>query len=282
MSGLGAAGPGGGLSVVVPSKDKPRPLRATLACLLADAADGGPAAVEIVVVDDGDTPVTVPAGAPVRVVEGPHRGRAAARNTGARAALGTRLLFVDDDILTGPGFLAAHAAHGTGPGFVHGPLLEFPGARRWLESESAEAGPDATRAVLGGGRRLVRNNLEAAVLAVADGTAPDHLGWLACVGANVSMARAVFERVGGFDEGFGTRWGCEDLELGVRLLAAGHRPTVDRAAAGVHLTHARPDRWEQHDASHARFAALHDSAGVRALPLLLTGSPAAYFAAVTP
>ncbi|WP_030241122.1 glycosyltransferase family 2 protein [Streptomyces sp. NRRL S-350] len=265
-----------GLSVVVPTKDKPESLRATLACLLAAAAPP----VEIVVVDEGDAPVTAPADPAVRVVEGPRRGRAAARNAGARAASGTRLLFVDDDILTGPGFLAAHAAHGTGPGFVHGPLMEFPGARRWL----AAVGPDpvAAAAVVGGAERLVRNNLEAAVLAVAAGAAPARLGWLACVGANLSLSRAAFDQVGGFDEGFGTRWGCEDLELGVRLLAAGHRPTVDPGAPGVHLTHARPDRWEQHEVTHARFAALHDTADVRALPLLLTVSQAAYFEAVAP
>ncbi|MFE1935444.1 glycosyltransferase family 2 protein [Streptomyces sp. NPDC059474] len=265
-----------GLSVVIPTKDKPESLRATLACLLAD----GPPSAEIVLVNDGAAPMAVPADAPVRVVEGPRQGRAAARNTGARAAIGSRLLFVDDDILTGPGFLSAHAAHGTGPGFVHGPLMEFPAARRWLAAHGPD--PVAAAAVLNGGERLVRNNLEAAVLAVAAGTVPARLGWLACVGANLSLSRAAFDQAGGFDEGFGTRWGCEDLELGVRLLAAGHRPTVDRAAPGVHLTHARPDRWEQHEATHQRFASLHDTTDVRALPLLLTGSPAAYFAAAEP
>ncbi|BBJ39530.1 hypothetical protein SSPO_022480 [Streptomyces antimycoticus] len=138
----------GGLSVVIPTKDKPESLRATLACLLAD----GPPSAEIVVVSDGEGPVEVPADAPVRVVEGPRRGRAAARNAGARAAGGTRLLFVDDDILTGPGFLSAHAAHGTGPGFVHGPLMEFPVARRWLAAHGPD--PVAAAAVLNGGERL--------------------------------------------------------------------------------------------------------------------------------
>lgn len=272
-----------GLSVVIPTKDKPDSLSVTLACLAADR----PPAVEFVLVNEGRTPVSVdallavpaiPDDTPVRVIEGPRIGRAAARNAGARAASRDRLLFVDDDILTAPGFLAAHAAHGTGPGFVHGPLMEFPGARRWL----ADAGPDpvAAAAVLNGAQRLVRNHLEAAVLAVDSGAAPAHLGWLACVGANVSLSRAAFDQVGGFDEGFGTHWGCEDLELGARLLAVGNRPTVDRAASAVHLTHARPDRWEQHEVTHARFAALHDWPGVRALPLLLNGNPAAYFEAV--
>jgi GT2 family glycosyltransferase len=260
------------LSVVVPTKDKPQSLRVTLACLLAQAP-----AAEIIVVNDGAGPEPVAVDDGVRVVAGPRRGRAAARNAGARAASGTRLLFLDDDILTGPGFLAAHAAHAQEPGFVHGPLMEFPGAGRWLAAHGSD--PVAAAAVVGGAQRLVRNHLEAAALAVADGTAPVRLGWLACVGANLSMSRVTFERVGGFDENFGILWGCEDLELGVRLLAAGHRATVDRAAAGVHLTHARPDRWEQHEITHARFAALHDTADVRALPLLLTGGPAAYFEA---
>ncbi|MBD2830386.1 hypothetical protein ID875_27275 [Streptomyces globisporus] len=53
-----------------------------------------------------------------------------------------------------------------------------------------------------------------------EGAARRALGGLC--GANTSLPRALFEEVGGFDEGFGLGWGCEDLELGVRALAAGH------------------------------------------------------------
>ena len=48
---------------------------------------------------------------PVRLVMQPGRGRAAARNLGARAARGRILLYLDSDIWADPGLLAAHHAH---------------------------------------------------------------------------------------------------------------------------------------------------------------------------
>ncbi len=58
---------------------------------------------------------------------------------------------------------------------------------------------------------------------------------------------------------------------------------VPAPAAGVHLTHARPDRWEQHAANLDRFTALHGLRAVRELPRLLGegGGVAAYVAACT-
>ncbi|MFF5258044.1 glycosyltransferase family 2 protein [Actinomadura viridis] len=277
------------LSVVIPTRDKAGSLRATLACLLRSPDLGS---VEIIVVDDGSadrTPALLgAAGPPVRVAWAGGTGRAAARNAGAALARHPYLLFLDDDILTGPGFLAAHLRHasgadGDGGRFVHGPLLEFPGARRWLASvadvsdESVVA--DAAKVVAGHGPRLVRNALERAVLEMDEGR-PPRVPWLAAAGANLALPRAVFTRLGGFDEDFGSAWGCEDLELGLRLVEAGLRPVVERDAAGVHLTHGRPGRWEEHDLNLARFVAKHDLPEVRALPALLgeRGGPGAYAA----
>ncbi len=278
-----------GLTVVIPTRDKPASLRATLACLVADplAADGF---VEIRVVDDGTDDghaVAEVAGrfedrVKIHRVDGPRRGRAAVRNAGAADARHSRLLFLDDDILTTQGFLAAQLALVDGPGFAHGPLREFPGARRWLETHADDGDrelAEAAAGVVGGGERLMRTSLEAAILAVDRGRAATPVPWLASVGANLAVPRAVFAAVGGFDEGFGADWGCEDLEFGVRLCAAGCAPVVAHDAAGVHLTHARPDRWRQHDVNLTRFRDLHDRADVRALPELLgeAGSAARYF-----
>ncbi|MFY9806446.1 MAG: glycosyltransferase [Pseudonocardiaceae bacterium] len=272
-----------GVSVIVATKNKTDSLRATLACLAADpvALDG--ALVEVIVVDDGGGGNDATAQVaerfadrlPLRRVVGPGRGRAAARNAGAGAARRDYLLFLDDDILTAPGFLAAHLRHAGSSGFVHGPLREFPGARWWLaghaDTSDVDLATTAAAIVLGDtpSVRLFRNAVEIAILAMNAGTMVPAVEWLAAVGANLALRQTVFADVGGFDEGFGLGWGCEDLELGVRLLASGRHPRVESNAAGVHLTHSRPSRWAEHDANLARFVALHDLDSVRALPDLL-------------
>ncbi|MFJ4618071.1 glycosyltransferase family 2 protein [Streptomyces sp. NPDC088812] len=275
------------LSVVIPTRDKAASLRLVLACL---ARQTGAGPYETVVVDDGctdGTPRVVADAAgrlPLRTVPGPGAGRAAARNAGARAARGTLLLFLDDDILLPPAALAAHVAEHArpGPACVHGPLRELPGARRLLAS--ADEALDDPYGTAAGGRfgRTVSTALERLVLGMADGGLPPVSPWLTCVGANTSMPYEVWEAAGGYDEGFGTTWGCEDLELGLRLWRSGARMRLAPAAPGIHLTHERADRWEQHTVNLTRFTAKHPIPAVRALPELLgpSGDARRYVTAV--
>ncbi|MEV8474132.1 glycosyltransferase [Streptomyces sp. NPDC051173] len=292
------------LSVVVPSRGPAARLRATLACLTGSGPGTPP--FEVVVVDDNDggdagdhlSAVTREMGGPLplRVVRGPRRGRAAARNAGAAAALAPRLVFLDDDVLVGPGFLAAHAGAADPGAFIHGRLRELPTAARFLtavggaapaEVRHARAGlepapPAATPERRPPHRRLVANALERAVEAMDGGSLPDVAPWLGFVGANVAVDRAVWERTGGFDEEFGLTWGCEDLEFGFRLYAAGLRRALAPDALGVHLSHARPGRWEQHHRNLTHFSAAHPHPSVRALEALLgpDGTPEGYVRAV--
>lgn len=226
---------------------------------------------------------------PLRVVSGPRAGRAAARNTGAEHSWADYLVFLDDDILIGPDFVAAHLAAARPHQFVHGPLRELATAER-LVTDLANASPaevTARRDELVAGtvkrHRLFANALERAVEAMATGQVPDVAPWLGSVGANVGMHRAAWRAVGGFDEGFGTTWGCEDLELGLRLYRSGVRRAFDTRASGIHLTHRRPDRWHQHDVNLDRFRRIHPIAAVLHLHRLLgpDGDVHRYVAAVT-
>jgi glycosyltransferase involved in cell wall biosynthesis len=88
------------ISFVVPAWNEEVRLPATLAALrLAGAASGR--AFEIVVADDGSTDRTaeIARAAGARVVPVAHRQIAATRNSGARAASGDLLFFVDADTL---------------------------------------------------------------------------------------------------------------------------------------------------------------------------------------
>ncbi|MFI1826487.1 glycosyltransferase family 2 protein [Streptomyces sp. NPDC020412] len=269
------------VSVVVPTRDKPDSLRLALACLAVQTC---PAPMEVVVVDDGsgsDTRDVVAAATGalphtlnMRTVPGPLRGRAAARNAGAAASLGDVLLFLDDDVLLPPTAVRAHLAAQVRrlDTCVHGPVHDLPGARRLLRAvEVAGAVPaDPYGAATGGAYgRTVVTALERFVAETADGRVPPVAPWLTCVGANTSMPRALWRRAGGFDESFGTTWGCEDLELGRRLWSLGAGMRLEGAAPGVHLTHERPDRWQQHAVNLSRFVAKHPEPAVRALTALL-------------
>ncbi|MCM3904150.1 MAG: glycosyltransferase, partial [Pyrinomonadaceae bacterium] len=97
------------LSVVIPTWN-----RARLVCeAVASALDQRPGQVEVIVVDDGSTDNTAGMlarrfGARICVLHQPQRsGIGAARNTGARAANGELVAFLDSDDLWLPGKLDA-------------------------------------------------------------------------------------------------------------------------------------------------------------------------------
>jgi glycosyltransferase involved in cell wall biosynthesis len=97
--------------VVLPTRNRPRFLREALGSVLGQSLR--PA--EVVVVDDGDGGAaevvrSVEGSGPrVRVLAGPGRGPAAARNLGVAAAQGDLIAFLDDDDLWRPEKLARQA-----------------------------------------------------------------------------------------------------------------------------------------------------------------------------
>ena len=100
------------VSVVVPVRDRPDELARLLGALGATA----PGVAEVVVVDDGsadpDATLRVAAAHGARVVGHPtSRGPAAARNTGAAAATGGLVVFLDSDVVPAPGWLAPLLGH---------------------------------------------------------------------------------------------------------------------------------------------------------------------------
>ena len=91
------------LSVIIPTRHRPTLLSRALASVAAQRRRPD----EVILVDDGDTPLEAAPEAGVRLVrqEAPH-GAARARNLGASVASGTLLAFLDDDDTWHPAYLA--------------------------------------------------------------------------------------------------------------------------------------------------------------------------------
>ena len=178
------------LSVIIATKDRASYLERALASLAVQIAAPS---FEVLVVDNGSTDWTravVEHEArrdrfPVEYIFEPEPNRGMARNRGIDRAKGHVILFIDDDIVLPPGFLAAHeAAHTTPNLVVNGPILN-------VHSENERPKPSYA-------------NYSRAFLCTC----------------NVSIPKHALNAVGGFDDTFNL-YGWEDTELGVRLREAG-------------------------------------------------------------
>jgi len=267
-------------SAVVPTRDKRGYLAATLPALFRSAAAASGDHCEVIVVDDGsrdDTPellaalersLVAPGRPAFRVLQQTSRGLAAARNTGAAAARGRQVVFLDDDVLVAPDFFDVLVR-----GFARDPRGEHVHMGR-LRNVCLSAVPDVLAATVAG-RTLRSDDLVphctpvqmyealSALFAGADssgvpGAAQPTVWWAVVTGGNLSVPRDAFERVGGFDEEF-AGWGPEDADLCFQLFNRGLGVAFHPAASVFHLDHPR-DRRAATDAmvrNVARFLKKH-------------------------
>ncbi|MFI4855272.1 MAG: glycosyltransferase family 2 protein [Phycisphaerales bacterium JB065] len=102
------------LSVIIPTRARPEKLRACLDLLSAQSPSTPP--FEVLVALDGpcaaSASVCQEPRPPLELLafEAPRQGIAVAKNAAIERARGRLLLFINDDILPDPGFIAAHAA----------------------------------------------------------------------------------------------------------------------------------------------------------------------------
>jgi GT2 family glycosyltransferase len=240
------------ISVVMPTVGRRDSVLRALDALARQ--DLSPKEFEVVVSVDGADAETVQAlesyRAPfaLHVVSGSRRGRAAACNSGVQRARGDVLVILDDDMEPAPQCLREHRAHHSG---------------------------DAKVCVMGG------------VPIRVDRTSPSptrytawkfdrHLAKLAQPGhefalrdfysGNTSVRRDVLVAAGGYDEAY-TLYGNEDLELSLRLRAAGVKlvydgealayqhyekdlrglvhDTIEKGRTAVQLARAHPETFDQ-------------------------------------
>jgi glycosyltransferase involved in cell wall biosynthesis len=180
------------VSVVVPTRDRPRQLRACISALARlEPLDGG---LEVIIANDGGTPPTEALeegrGLELSVVESAGRGPAAARNVGAARARGSLVAFTDDDCAPEPVWAVA--------------LL-----RRHLAQPDALIGGPTMNALPG-------NPYSRAAQAIADAALAHHNADPGTPrllpSSNVAAPAALFQEIGGFDERV-AKAGGEDFEL---------------------------------------------------------------------
>jgi glycosyltransferase involved in cell wall biosynthesis len=207
-----------GLSVVIPTRDRPELLARAAASVLAAMGPDD----ELIVVDSASTDpasvTAVVADPRARVVRVDRPGATVARNAGWRAARHDLVGFVDDDVEVSPGWADA---------FVE----------TWLTH------PDS--AFITGRIRIPAGQGTLAV-AVKDDPEPRSFGRLdaGLLGHSASLAvpRERLAEVGGFDEllGPGSRFReADDVDLFDRLLAAGGTARYEPAADATH------DQWRR-------------------------------------
>ena len=198
------------VSVIIPCYNQGRFLGEAIDSVLAQSYRN----FEIILVDDGSTDTTVEVarryGAKV-LSTGGRKGPAKARNQGAREAKGDVVFFIDADI-------CLH--HNTLSRVAHG-FATDPGVDAIIGSY--DDSPEQ-QDVLSMYRNLMHRYVH------QQGRAEASTFWSGC-GA---IRRSVFLQHGGFDESY-RRPAIEDIELGYRLVAAGHRIQLDRSLEVKHL-----------------------------------------------
>ena len=205
------------VSVVIPTYQRAAAVRRVLDSLSDQTIPA--TEYEVVVVVDGSTDGTADMLAglrppfKLRVAAQPNRGRAAACNVGIGLAAGDVVVLLDDDMVVTRGILEAHARHhGHGPCGVVGPVeLLVPPDSPPVVSYMAAYWRQRMERLSSPGYRLRFNDAYT---------------------GNFSAPRALLAELG-FDEEF-TRYGHEDYELALRLVATGAPLEFEPAALAYH------------------------------------------------
>jgi len=241
------------LTVVVPTRDRPRALGRCLAYLGRQQG----VAIEVLVVDDGSVDQ-----AAMRATMAPHRharllaggghGPAAARNLGARAARSNAVAFTDDDCEPEPRWAGAL-------------LRRLASGATVVAGATVNARPDDPFAAAS---QAITNHLT------------DHGGQAFAPSNNVASRTEILLALP-FDETYSDAAG-EDRDWCLRLAGAGHRLEIERAAVVVHRQDLGPSGFVRQQLRYGRgariFRTVGDSTAVRARPAFYLGLVRAGFA----
>lgn len=196
---------------------------------------------EVVVVDDGSGDGTAEAlraldvDFPLTVIRRSNEGASVARNVGAAAASGEYLVFLDDDMEADPEMLAEQdRSLREGADMVLGHLPLHPDSPDNLLSQGVGRWAEKRRARLEG----IAGELPITELNTGQ----------------MSISRANFERLGGFDASFTQEglYGGEDLDFGYRVGRAGLRLVFNPAAISYQLYAVDPAHYTRRTGESGR------------------------------
>lgn len=237
------------ISVVIPTHNRADALALTLSHL-AQQQFNEPWEVLVVNNLSTDNTVELVSGmsfpVPLRLVSEDTPGPAAARNAGAFQALGEYLIFIDNDILVEPHFLQLHLDA----------LQHHPGT--WIVGNNVNL-PEQEKTPFG----RFRKSLAEAIPRDTAVRATDFI-----TTANLSLPKADFEALGGFDENFFVASG-EDRELMLRARLRGIKLLLHPGIVAIHndwagttirdycirqrtYTQTEPLFWRKHPADYPR------------------------------
>lgn len=215
------------LSVVIPTRDRRDQVVRTVGAMLAD-----PAVAELIIADDGSedgTPEALQKGfgrdGRLRCLDAGGKGKAHAEQMALDAATGEVVLFLDDDVLPGPGLAGGHVRHHekrTGLIVVgYMPIVDIP------------PGPGFAAA------KIYQRDYERICRSwESDPETILHNLW----GGNVSLRREDAIRIGLQSSEFPGRARHVDRDFGLRCLREGLVGVFDRSLAAVHLYERPLDR----------------------------------------
>ncbi|MCP5058926.1 MAG: glycosyltransferase [bacterium] len=231
------------LSVVVPTFERHEKLEACIASLASQ--EDATAIGDVVIADDGsqdDTIVWLDAASrrdwpfALRIVRLRHRGPAATRNAGVRAATSEYVAFTGDDCVLAPGWAKAHLLeHATHPG------RSVLGHTTWLPSLDVTPFMHYQE---NGGSQFAYGRI----------ANRDDAGWRFYYTTNISTPRHLL-LAHPFEESFpAARY--EDMELGWRLERAGHRIAYRPEALAWHDHPVAFESFRARSPEYGEYAAL--------------------------
>ena len=191
------------VSVVIPTRNRPEAVRQAAESVLANARPP----LEIVIVDQsspefGGGESAFDGMSNVRWIHDRVPGAARARNTGARAAGGEILAFMDDDCTADADWIQAIQA-----AFEENPAADMLFGQVLLPPELSTSGGIIPTLNIAAPRQI----------------APNRRFELFGMSANCAVRRQLFERLGGFDEMLGVGaplWSAEDFDFQYRVYRA--------------------------------------------------------------